>query len=54
MSEASGVADAPSLSDRSGWQELWRTEDWWAVWLGLGLTAIAYLFFANGSSTSIP
>jgi len=50
MSEASGVADAPSLSDRSGWQELWRTEDWWAVWLGLSLTAIAYLLFINGSS----
>ena len=21
----------------AGWQELWLKEDWWAVWLGLGL-----------------
>ncbi len=50
MSQASDIADRPSSSDRSGWQELWRTEDWWAVWLGLGLSFIAYVLFANGSS----
>ncbi len=51
MSETTaGIGHGPSVSDRSGWQELWRTEDWWAVWLGLGLTIAAYLLFANGSS----
>ena len=50
VSEASEVAGGRSIADRSGWQELWRTEDWWAVWLGLGLTAVAYLLFVNGSS----
>jgi uncharacterized membrane protein YadS len=34
----------------SGWDELWLKEDWWAIWLGLGIVAIAYLLFAGGSS----
>ncbi len=32
------------------WRELWLKEDWWAIWLGLGIVAIAYVFFANGAS----
>src|SRR6202051_199998 len=32
------------------WRELWLKEDWWAIWLGLGIVLIAYIFFANGSS----
>ncbi len=50
MGEASEITAGPSVSDRSGWHELWRTEDWWAVWLGLTLTALAFLLFVNGSS----
>jgi uncharacterized integral membrane protein (TIGR00698 family) len=34
----------------SGWRELWLKEDWWAIWLGLGIVAVAYLLFTNGSS----
>ena len=33
-----------------GWKELWLKEDWWAIWLGLGIVVIAYLFFASGST----
>ena len=33
-----------------GWKELYLKEDWWAIYLGLGIVAVAYLFFANGSS----
>lgn len=33
-----------------GWTELWRKEDWWAVWLGLGTALLAYVLFVNGSS----
>ena len=33
-----------------GWSELWLKEDWWAIWLGLGIVIVAFLFFANGSS----
>ena len=30
--------------------ELWRKEDWWAVWLGLAIVIIGALLFANGGS----
>jgi uncharacterized integral membrane protein (TIGR00698 family) len=33
-----------------GWKELWLKEDWWAIWLGLGIVIVAYLFFTSGSS----
>ncbi|HXQ66879.1 MAG: hypothetical protein ACHQRJ_20460 [Alphaproteobacteria bacterium] len=33
-----------------GWHELWRKEDWWAIWLGLGIVVVAYLLFANAFS----
>jgi hypothetical protein len=26
------------------WRELWLKEDWWAIWLGLGIVLIAYIF----------
>jgi uncharacterized integral membrane protein (TIGR00698 family) len=32
------------------WRELWLKEDWWAIWLGLGIVVIAYVYFANGAS----
>lgn len=41
---------AASASPSSGWQELWRKEDWWAVWLGLTLVLIACALFGAGSS----
>jgi uncharacterized membrane protein YadS len=43
---------APSrLSARpSAWGELIRKEDWWAIWIGLGVVAAAVALFANGSS----
>jgi uncharacterized integral membrane protein (TIGR00698 family) len=34
----------------SGWQELWQKEDWWAIWLGLGIVLVGYILFAQGSS----
>jgi uncharacterized integral membrane protein (TIGR00698 family) len=34
----------------SPWNELFRKEDWWAIWIGLGLVAAAILLFANGGS----
>ena len=32
------------------WRELWLKEDWWAIWLGLGIVTVAYVFFAQGAS----
>jgi uncharacterized integral membrane protein (TIGR00698 family) len=45
-----GTVGAAASSDTAGWREIWRKEDWWAIWLGLGLVVAGYLFFANGSS----
>lgn len=39
-----------SSSDTRGWRELWRKEDWWAVWIGLGIVAAACVAFAGGGS----
>jgi uncharacterized membrane protein YadS len=36
--------------DTSPWRELWRKEDYWAIWLGLGIVLVAYALFASGSS----
>ena len=33
-----------------GWRELWRKEDWWAIYLGLGLVIVGTILFANGAS----
>lgn len=34
----------------SGWRELWTKEDWWAIWIGLGIVlAGSALFFAGGN-----
>jgi uncharacterized membrane protein YadS len=35
-----------------GWKELYLKEDWWAIWLGVGIVLVAYLLFVNGSSLS--
>ncbi len=41
-------ASGPSLT--LGWRELWLKEDWWAIWLGLGIVVVGYFLFAHGSS----
>jgi hypothetical protein len=43
-----GADRAPTAT--SGWRELWLKEDWWAVWLGLGIVIVGYALFANGAS----
>jgi uncharacterized integral membrane protein (TIGR00698 family) len=35
---------------RLGWKELYLKEDWWAVWLGFALMALAILLFQAGDS----
>jgi uncharacterized integral membrane protein (TIGR00698 family) len=45
-------AEEAGINKPSGWQEFWLKEDWWAVWLGLGIVIIAYIFYLSGSSIS--
>jgi uncharacterized integral membrane protein (TIGR00698 family) len=33
-----------------GSRQFWTEEDWWSVWLGLGIVALGYLLFASGWS----
>ena len=42
--------DPPPVGRVSWWSELTRKEDWWAIWIGLGLIAVAVALFANGAS----
>ncbi|BBP03363.1 hypothetical protein TPL01_26930 [Sulfuriferula plumbiphila] len=35
---------------RPGWGDLYLKEDWWAIWIGIGIMVIAVLLFANGST----
>ncbi len=37
-------------SPTGGWSDLWKKEDYWAVWLGLGVVLIAILLWSFGSN----
>jgi len=40
----------PGVRGSSGWRDLLQKEDWWAVWLGVGLTLAGVWLFLHGSS----
>jgi uncharacterized integral membrane protein (TIGR00698 family) len=46
------ATNTASTKQPSGWKEFWSKEDWWAVWLGLGIVILAYIFYFSGSSIS--
>jgi len=50
MSSADVNSGAIARPSSSGWGELWRKEDWWAIWIGLGIVLVAYILFARGDS----
>ena len=44
------IAGQPARRSSSGWHELWLKEDWWAIWLGLGIVLIGLVLFFYGAS----
>jgi uncharacterized integral membrane protein (TIGR00698 family) len=50
MISADGTLGVSRKPVRSGWSELWLKEDWWAIWIGLGIVIVAYALFMNGES----
>jgi uncharacterized membrane protein YadS len=42
-------APAPQAPPSSPFAKLWRTEDWWSVWLGLGTVLVALVAYWAGS-----
>ena len=50
MSARSLASKTTSPAVASTWRELWVKEDWWAIWLGLGIVVLGYVLFANGLS----
>ncbi len=41
---------APQQSSSTGWRELWLKEDWWAIWIGLGIVVVGLVLFTHGGS----
>jgi uncharacterized integral membrane protein (TIGR00698 family) len=50
MAEIAQPADTHIVERTPRWLGLFRKEDWWAIWIGLGLIAVAVGLFAAGSS----
>jgi uncharacterized integral membrane protein (TIGR00698 family) len=50
MVEIAHPAKPRSPERGSLWSELFRREDWWAVWIGLGLIVVASALFTGGGS----
>jgi uncharacterized integral membrane protein (TIGR00698 family) len=50
MAEVAQTVDSRIVARRSSWGDLFRKEDWWAIWIGLGLIAVSVALFVGGSS----
>ncbi|MDR3385687.1 MAG: putative sulfate exporter family transporter [Rudaea sp.] len=46
----SGPASTTTSTTASLWRELFAKEDWWAIWIGLGLVIFAVAAYTAGSS----
>lgn len=38
------------MNKKIDWSSLWKKEDWWAIWLAIGIILVALIFFYSGST----
>jgi len=50
LAEIAQRPDATVAAPHSSFTDLFRKEDWWAIWIGLGLVVAAVVLFAAGGS----
>lgn len=50
MSGKNGNTEEVQRVQTVGFKEMYLKEDWWAIWLSLGLIVVAYAFFLTGGS----
>jgi uncharacterized integral membrane protein (TIGR00698 family) len=50
MAEIAESVRHRAAARHSRWADLIRQEDWWAIWIGLGLIGVAVALFTGGSS----
>jgi uncharacterized integral membrane protein (TIGR00698 family) len=50
MSEIAHPTHAAAVPRSSRWSNLIRQDDWWAIWIGLGLVVVAAALFSGGDS----
>ncbi|MFS0772987.1 YeiH family protein [Sphingomonas sp. 1P08PE] len=44
------MTDTAAETHPTPWAELWRKEDWWAIWIGVAVVAMAIALFSGGAS----
>jgi len=44
-----GITGQPVQQTSSRWADLWKKEDWWAIWLGVGIIVVGLVMFAYGT-----
>ena len=44
------TSEAPEKPAAMGWKEMYLKEDWWAIYLGLGIVVAAIAFFIGGGT----
>jgi hypothetical protein len=49
--ETKACADAQPPAGAMGWKEMYLKEDWWAIYLGLGIVVAAIASFHSGGSS---
>jgi len=50
MTEIAQSTGPAAIQRNSRWADLIRQDDWWAIWIGLGLVVVAVALFGGGNS----